>query len=266
MTGAGPGGPAESFDRIGRPISRARRSGANAADVSTIILALDTATEICSVALAVDEQVVERQEAVGQKHSERVLPMVHDLLRERGLRLAECSAVAFGAGPGAFTGLRIACSVAQGLAFGAGLPVVAVGNLEALAQATKQAHPAPRTILTAIDARMQEIYWALYAHVDDRWIERAAPALASAAQLPALCAQFGPDLVAGSALRAFPGVAAQLDCATASEAVAGAGAIAVRAVDRFRAGAAVPPALAAPLYVRDRVALTIDERQAVAKA
>jgi tRNA threonylcarbamoyladenosine biosynthesis protein TsaB len=240
--------------------------GAVAAAVPATLLAIDTATEVCSVAIARGARVAERTEAVGQNHSERILPMVQAMLRESRLQLDDCDAIAFGSGPGAFTGLRIACGVAQGLAFGAGRPVVAVGNLAALALAASKAHGDARTILAAIDARMREVYWALYAIDADAVTEVAAPVLAPAGELAEICRGHAPDLVAGNALRAFPEVAAQLDCALAPAACASAASIAWLAVQKFAEGAAVPAEQAAPLYVRDRVALTIDQRRAVASA
>lgn len=226
------------------------------------ILAVDTATDVCSVALAIGHRIDERAETVGHKHSERVLPIVQALLQEHRLNLADCEAIAFGAGPGAFTGLRIACGIAQGLAFGAGKPVLAIGNLHALAFAAGRASPSARRVLTAIDARMREIYWAVYA-LDARLpTQIVAPALAPADDLPRLCAEHAPDLVAGSALRAFADIAAALACATAAEAAASAAAIATLARHELAAGRAVPAEMAAPIYVRDRVALTIEERRA----
>jgi tRNA threonylcarbamoyladenosine biosynthesis protein TsaB len=234
--------------------------------VPPTLLAIDTATEVCSVALARDGRVTECAEEVGQKHSERILPMVQSLLREAGLSLGDCDAIAFGAGPGAFTGLRIACGIAQGLAFGAGRPVIAVGNLEALALAASDEAPGARTVVAAIDARMHEAYWAVYSVGAGAVVEVAAPALAAADELAAICSRYGPDLVAGNALRAFPEVAAALTCARAPQARAGAAAIARLAVGRFERGGAVPAEQAAPVYVRDRVALTIDERRSLAGA
>ena len=230
----------------------------------TTLLAVDTATEICSVALARGEQVTGRAEAVGQRHSERVLPMVHDLLSERGLRLQDCDAVAFGAGPGAFTGLRIACAIAQGLAYGIGRPVVAVGNLAALALAASGAAPGVRRVLAAIDARMQEAYWAVYSIDGDRVREVSAPALAPAGELADICRSHAPDLVAGSALLAFPEAASRLSCALAPEARASASTIVRLAATILAEGGAVAADEARPVYVRDRVALTIDERRPVA--
>jgi len=241
-------------------------SGATVADVPPTLLAIDTATDVCSVALARADRIIERVEAVGQKHSERILPMVNALLQETGLPLGECDAIAFGSGPGAFTGLRIACGIAQGLAFGAGKPVVAIGNLAALAWAANEAAPGARRILAAIDARMQEAYWALYSIEGGALTEMTAPALASADELLQMANRCEPDLVAGNALRSFPQLAAQLRCALAPHACASARSIATLAAVSFAEGGAMPAALAAPVYVRDRVALTIDERRAAAGA
>lgn len=121
------------------------------------ILALDTSTEICSVAVWTDGAVVERVES-GNQHSERILAMVDELLVETGLVLTRFDAIAFGRGPGSFTGLRIGAGVAQGLAFGADIPVTPVSSLAALAQGVD----APR-VLAAFDARMNQVYSAAYA-------------------------------------------------------------------------------------------------------
>lgn len=123
------------------------------------LLALETATEACSVALAVGDDLRLRFEVAPRKHTELVLPMVDALLAEAGLQARELDAVAFGQGPGAFTGVRIAIAVAQGLAFAHDLPVIAVSTLAALAQAAAAVseYAAP-----ALDARMREVYWGLY--------------------------------------------------------------------------------------------------------
>jgi tRNA threonylcarbamoyladenosine biosynthesis protein TsaB len=120
------------------------------------LLALDTATEACTAALWLDGEVQERFEPGGQ-HSERILPMVDALLAEAGFVLSQLDALAFGRGPGSFTGLRIGAGVAQGLAFGADLPVVLVSSLAALAQGQDAAR-----VLAAFDARMQQVYWGVY--------------------------------------------------------------------------------------------------------
>jgi tRNA threonylcarbamoyladenosine biosynthesis protein TsaB len=120
------------------------------------ILALETATEACSVALTVDGVTQERV-APGQQHSARILSIIDELLGDAGLRLQHLDALAFGRGPGLFTGLRIGTGVVQGLAFGADLPVVPVSSLAALAQGEEAAH-----VLAALDARMSQVYWAAY--------------------------------------------------------------------------------------------------------
>lgn len=231
------------------------------------ILALDTAADVCSVALARGAEIVESAEVVGHRHSERILPMVQALLAGRGVQLAECDAIAFGAGPGAFTGLRIACGIAQGLAYGAGKRVIAVGNLEALALSALGLQPQATRIVVANDARMQEVYWALYDVTAGRLTERTAPAIAAVGQLAALFDAWSPAAVAGDVLSAFPATVQCVEPARRiGQARASAATIAVIAVERWRAGATAAPAHAAPLYVRDRVALTIEERTARAAA
>jgi tRNA threonylcarbamoyladenosine biosynthesis protein TsaB len=232
--------------------------------VPPTLLAIDTATEVCSVALASDGRISEAVETVGQKHSERVLPMLRQLLQAGGRTLADCDAIAFGAGPGAFTGLRVACGIAQGLAFGAARPVIPVGNLAALAWVAGNSASAGRRILVAIDARMQEVYWALYRVDGPAPEEICPPALAASGELESICRGLRPDLVAGNALLALPGLAARLDCPAAPDARASAAAIAAIGCARHGQGAVLPPEQAAPLYVRDRVALTIEERRSAA--
>lgn len=126
------------------------------------LLALDTATEACSAALWIDGVVHERFEVVRQQHSARILAMVDAVLKDAGVPLAECDALVFGRGPGSFTSLRIGAGVAQGLAYGAGLPVAGVSSLAALAQGAQ----VPRA-LAALDARMEQVYWGAYARDAD---------------------------------------------------------------------------------------------------
>ncbi len=229
-----------------------------------ILLAFDTATDVCSVALAVGGEIVASSETVGHAHSERLLPMIDALLARRGVRLADCDAISFGAGPGSFTGLRIACSVAQGLAWGAGKRVIPVGNLAALARRVFDEQPAAQRVVVAVDARMRQAYWAVYERRDGAWSELAPPALGAAAELGALLDEWSPDFVAGDALRAFPELAGCFaDWRRLPDLRADAASIAAVARDAWRAGRTVEPRDAAPLYVRDRVALTVDERRAL---
>lgn len=141
----------------------------------SIILAIESSTDIASVALSISQgadlagsRLSSREVGGVQSHSLTVLPMVQALLAEAGLRLCDCDAIGFGAGPGSFTGVRTACGIAQGLAFGSGLPVLAVDTLMAAAQRCRDETGAA-DVLVVLDARMGEVYWGQY-----RW--QGAPA------------------------------------------------------------------------------------------
>ena len=134
------------------------------------LLALDTATEACSAALLIDGQLLERFDVQPRKHAELILPMLDSLLAEAQLSLSQLDAIAFGRGPGAFTGVRIATGVVQGIAYAADLPVAPVSTLQALAQRAYADFAAGR-VLAAFDARMGEVYWAAY-ELDEQNIMR----------------------------------------------------------------------------------------------
>lgn len=129
------------------------------------ILAIDTATEACSVALGIDDQTFRRFEVCPQQHSQKLLPMVDEALKEAGIRLKDLDYLAFGRGPGSFTGVRIATGMLQGLALGTELPVVGVSTLAAMAQQAVTEHSA-QSVAVAIDARMDEVYFAQFDTVD----------------------------------------------------------------------------------------------------
>lgn len=126
------------------------------------LLALDTSTEACSVALQLGSEILTLDEVCPQQHSKRILPMVQQLLSEAGVGLAQLDGIVFGRGPGSFTGVRIGVGVTQGLAFGADIPVYGVSTLAAMAQAAARLHSATQ-VIAAIDARMAEVYIARFA-------------------------------------------------------------------------------------------------------
>src|SRR3712207_948576 len=128
------------------------------------ILAIETSTESCSAALLIDAVVDAREVRAGQRHSELLLPMIDELLNTHSMRLQDLDGIAYGEGPGSFTGLRIACGVVQGLAFGADLPVVGIGTLLALAAGTDG-----ERVVYCLDARMQEVYHAAYERRGEEW-------------------------------------------------------------------------------------------------
>lgn len=127
----------------------------------TTLLALDTSTEACSVALLHEQRVLVRHEVIPRLHAQRLLPMIGEILAEAGIAMSALDAIAFGRGPGAFTGVRIAIGVVQGLAFALQRPVLPISDLAVLAQRAHREHAA-RQVATAIDARMDEVYWGCY--------------------------------------------------------------------------------------------------------
>jgi tRNA threonylcarbamoyladenosine biosynthesis protein TsaB len=225
------------------------------------LLAFDTSTNWLSVACGGGDAWCVRAEPAGQAHSERVLPLVDAVLRECGWALRDLDAIAFGAGPGSFTGVRIACGVAQGLAFAAALPLVPIPTLEALAEQAWRTHGVSR-VLACLDARMREVYAAAYLRTDDGWRTRAEPAVLvpDRVTLPVDGADwFG----AGDGFAAYPALAATIGLpAWDATVVPDARAIAALALPRIAAGEAVDAAHALPFYVRHRVALTTAERDA----
>jgi tRNA threonylcarbamoyladenosine biosynthesis protein TsaB len=284
----------------------------------TVLLALDTSTEFCSVALLAvasppagsslhspagdslagnsptrgssarglasglpvdglpdglsagashEPRVWSRHESTGAVSSTRLLPAIRELFDEAGYALRACNAIAFGAGPGSFTGLRTATGAAQGLAFGLGCPVVPIGTLAACAESARRRDPSATRVLAALDARMDEVYWADYAWDDalQDWHAVRAAALDAPERIVA------PDVpytLAGNAAAVF---GARLAMAAGARAIDGealphALPIAFAALRAWRAGRTVPADQAAPEYVRDKVALTTAERLAVKAA
>jgi tRNA threonylcarbamoyladenosine biosynthesis protein TsaB len=220
--------------------------------------AIETSSEWCSVALSADGEITAIERRAGHRHGDLVLPMLERLLAQRGLAARSLDAVAFGAGPGAFTGLRIACGVAQGLALARGIPVLGVSTLETVAEESG----AERAVV-CLDARMHEVYYAALERTPVGWREvlEAQCVAPAAAPLPA-----GDDWLGcgngfaqyGEALRARLGAAlARVSAGAHPSAVA----LARLAAPRLAACEGVDAALAAPRYLRDKVALTTQERE-----
>jgi tRNA threonylcarbamoyladenosine biosynthesis protein TsaB len=264
-------------------------------------IALETSSSLCSVALLSSSGgaitcLTRSHEGVGE-HAERLLPMVDSLLQEAGIARQDLTAVAFGRGPGGFTGLRVACGVAQGMAFALGIPVLPITSLHAVAVRDfwaafgQSVHSAGVSSLSRLfvvmqDARMGEVYLAAYEPMDQggriHWRERQAPILLDAAQAYAWLLQAyeswaepqGTDdrersrpfaRVCGDALAAYPSIlAANADVPwleRGSNVRPNAESVAHLAWDAWREGRAVPPEQAAPLYVRDKIAYTTHERE-----
>lgn len=236
------------------------------------LLAFDTSTDAMSLAVLTPNGVVARDSPGGALASARLVPELLALLDEAGVRLAELDAIAFGCGPGAFTGLRTACSVAQGLAFGAGKPVVPVDSLLIVAHdarlqlADVATAAAPDELWVAMDARMDEIYAARYAFAGGTWQVLDAPMLTQAQVLNDRWRRQAPQRVAGSALRAFAQRLETGDATLVPDALPRAAALLPLAQAAWARGEAVDAALALPVYLRDKVAQTTAEREAVRRA
>ena len=218
------------------------------------LLALDTAGARCSVALLLDGRLTQRDAPAERVQAESVLPMVEELLAEAGLKLGSLDAIAFGRGPGAFTGLRVATSVAQGLAYGAGLPVVPVSDLAALAAAAWRRHQAQR-ILACLDARMQEVYWAAYEVRVGEVIPLGEEALSPPSEVTP--PSIGPWFGAGPGWGAYGhALGTRVPKLTGSDPalLPTAGDIARLGETAFRQGHTLPPERALPVYLRDKVA------------
>ena len=230
------------------------------------LLALDTATDQLALALVWPGGQLTHQEAGGALASARLIPALHDLLGRARWPMARLNGIAFGAGPGAFTGLRTACAVAQGLAFGLGLQVLALDSLMLVAE---DAHPEPDDsglVWVAMDARMDEIYAAAYQRrPDGGWAVHTAPALYGWQTLAARWTAAPPSRVAGTALQAFAGrlPVAAAHCSVHEHDRAAALGRLTRQAWTGRNG--IDPADALPIYLRDKVAHTSAER-ALAKA
>ena len=222
------------------------------------LLAFDTSTEYLSLAIQKSGEIFTFDINAGQTHSQLILPQIQALLNEAKLTLNDLQGIAFGAGPGSFTGVRIAAGVAQGLGFGANLPVVPVCTLQALAQAS-----GAQKVINCVDARMGEVYFAAYELVAGAWKTVVAPSLYKPDAVPAVSDTGWVGV--GSGWQTYTAVLAsvygeQLD-ATQPALLPHAGALLQLALPEFAAGRAKPAAEAQPIYIRNRVALKTAERE-----
>jgi tRNA threonylcarbamoyladenosine biosynthesis protein TsaB len=226
------------------------------------LLAFDTSTEYLSIAVMggprLGQASLTHQGPGGAQASASLIPAIQALLAQAGLALRDLDAIVFGRGPGSFTGLRTACSVAQGLAFGADLPVLPVDTLLAVAEEAREHHGATQ-VVALLDARMDEVYAASYAFEAGAWQPRSDLALLRPEAVvlpPGWCAAgnafggYGHRLPSGPRLEVLPTAAALLRLAPSL----------------IAAGQAVPAAHAMPLYIRDKVAQTTGERAAARAA
>jgi tRNA threonylcarbamoyladenosine biosynthesis protein TsaB len=231
--------------------------------VNARLLAFDTSTEVLSVALQCDAGLFTWNGPGGALASAQLLPQVRHLLHHSGVGLKQLQAIAFGQGPGAFTGLRTACAVAQGLALGAALPLRPVDSLLIVAEGVRVDHlDAPADLDVVMDARMGEVYAGRYHWTGARWVVTNPPALVSLDGLHAAWALQPPRGVAGSALAAF---GERMYCGEAlrlGEPIDRAAALMRLAQQRWRDAGGIDAADALPLYLRDKVALTVAEREA----
>lgn len=221
------------------------------------LLALDTSTEYLSLALYLDGEIICRESHAGIRHSELILPMLEVLLVEAGVSLQSLDGIAFGQGPGTFTGIRIGCGVAQGLAFGADLPVVGISTLLALAESVEQ-----DCVIACLDARMGEVYHAAYRREAGDWCEIHAPGLYAPREVLAV---EGFDWVGvGNGFRVGEGVLRQHFAGQLSrvydDRFPHAREIARLGSRQLSLGRGAPAWEAAPLYIRDKVALKMSER------
>lgn len=222
------------------------------------LLAFDTSTEFLSLALMHGEAIATFDVLAGQTHSQLLLPQIKILLTDAGLQLKDLQGIAFGAGPGAFTGVRIAVAVAQGLGFGANLPVVGVCTLMALAEAS-----GATKVMACLDARMGEVYYAAYVKAAGEWKAVIAPGLYRPEAMPAvqgvdwLGAGSGWQVYADALNQAYSG---QLQ-AIEPQSLPIASAILKLAQPVFARGEAKSASEAMPIYIRNRVALKTAERE-----
>ena len=236
----------------------------------TTLLAIETSTELASAALLIGDTLISRELTGVQTHSQGILPAIQALLLEAGLSLKQCDAIAFGCGPGAFTGVRTACGIVQGLAFGANLPILPVVSLQAMAESARQQHVLSNDVvdyIAVLDARMGEVYWAQYRYQNSIWQVMVAPTLSKAEEVGAvvdsdlsdsssLVFALGQGVVLPENVSIAESFSAHLQIACMPHARQ----IAQLVLPDYLAGRGLDASQAQPLYLRNKIALTTAER------
>lgn len=216
------------------------------------ILALDSSTEACSCALSIDGETFETFEVLPRKHTQYILPMIKRLMKEHSLNYADLDAIAVGAGPGSFTGLRIAAGVAQGLAFGAELSIIPVSTLAAMAH--QSLNSTSKYVFTCLDARINEVYWAIYsikgADVEIKGSEQLSKPDYIDLNIEDSCYAVGNGM---GFIDAMPKETQALISSYDVNVYPRAGAIAELALTYFKQGKAIKPETFSPTYLRNKV-------------
>ncbi|MDN5370053.1 MAG: tRNA threonylcarbamoyladenosine biosynthesis protein TsaB [Shewanella sp.] len=220
-----------------------------------VVLALDTCTELCSAALQWPNGRLSVAEEAPREHSQRLLPMIDGLLSQAGLTMADVGLIAYGRGPGSFTGIRICTSMTQGLALARDIPVVGISTLAALAQKVIDSTSA-RYIISAIDARMDEVYWGCFEAVDGLAVLVGEEQVSTPQALQSPFADAETIFACGSGFETYPDLILNIDNLTLAESVKypDADAMLTLAVSEWQQGHATTVDQLAPVYLRDTVA------------
>lgn len=231
------------------------------------ILAIDTSTEACSAALYIDGELIERYLVAPRKHIELLKPMVDEVMKAAEVDVSELTGLAFGAGPGSFAGLRVACAFVQGMGAGLEIPVVPVSTLKAMAQQVLDTHP-DRTVLVMLDAKMKEVYWGVYRLEDKEVITVLPEQVTKIEEIPNFTGIVGLANIigAGDGWNVTPNWVEALQPEFIEKNVyPRAGEIALLSIDDFENGMALDADQVSPIYLRNNIALTIEEQEALKK-
>ena len=231
------------------------------------ILAIDTSTEACSAALYIDGELIERYLVAPRKHIELLKPMVDEVMKAAEVDVSELTGLAFGAGPGSFAGLRVACAFVQGMGAGLEIPVVPVSTLKAMAQQVLDTHP-DRTVLVMLDAKMKEVYWGVYRLEDKEVVTVLPEQVTKIDEIPNFTGIVGLANIigAGDGWNVTPNWVEALKPEFIEKNVyPRAGEIALLSIDDFENGMALDADQVSPIYLRNNIALTIEEQEALKK-